>query len=83
MEDKWFRFFLHCLRWPDWLKQFSLAARSVKRKSTTQIWVVTRRQYGISALVSQTSLREEIVVASRNVGCFSGRLRTVEFEYTE
>ena len=25
----------------------------------TQIWVVTRRQYGISVLVSQTSFREE------------------------
>ena len=28
-------------------------------RSTTQIWVVTRHQYGISALVSQTSIREE------------------------
>ena len=27
--------------------------------STTQIWVVTRDQYGISALVSQTSFRGE------------------------
>ena len=26
-------------------------------KSTTQIWVVTRDQYGISALVPQTSFR--------------------------
>ena len=26
-------------------------------RSTTQIWVVTRHQYGISALVSQTSFR--------------------------
>ena len=39
----------------DWLKQFSLAVRPVR--STTQIWVVTRHQYGISALVSQTSSR--------------------------
>ena len=29
-------------------------------KCTTHIWVVTRHQYGISALVSKTSLREEI-----------------------
>ena len=29
--------------------------------STTQIWVVTRYQYGISAFVSQTSLRGETV----------------------
>ena len=37
----------------DWLKQiFNHAIRS-----TTQIWVVTRHQYGISALVSQTSFR--------------------------
>ena len=28
-------------------------------RSTTQIWVVMRHQYGISALVSQTSIREE------------------------
>ena len=28
-------------------------------RSTTQIWVVTRHQYGISALVPQTSFREE------------------------
>ena len=28
-------------------------------RSTCQIWVVTRRQYGISALVSQTSFAGE------------------------
>ena len=33
---------------------------------TTQTWVVMFHQYGISALVSQTSP----VVASQNVGCF-------------
>ena len=36
----------------DWLKQISHVARPIR--STTQIWVVTRHQYGISALVSQT-----------------------------
>ena len=36
----------------DWLNQISLAAGPIR--STTQIWVVTRHQYGISALVSQT-----------------------------
>ena len=41
----------------DWLNQISYAARPIR--STTQIWVVTRHQYGISVLVSQTSLREE------------------------
>ena len=33
----------------DWLKQISLTARSIR--STTQIWVVTCHQYGISELV--------------------------------
>ena len=42
-------------------------------KSTSRIWVVIRHQYGISALVPQTSFRGESSgrsVASRNVGCF-------------
>ena len=38
----------------DWLNQISHAARPIR--STIQIWVVTRHQYGISALVSQTSI---------------------------
>ena len=42
----------------DWLNQISQAARPIR--STTQIWVVTRHQYGISALISQTSFRGEI-----------------------
>ena len=37
----------------DWLNQISYAVRPIR--STTQIWVVTCHQYGISALVSQTS----------------------------
>ena len=37
-------------------------------RSTTQIWEVTRQQYGISVLVSPTSFRG--VVALHNVGCF-------------
>ena len=37
----------------DWLRQISHAAQLMR--STTQIWVVMRHQYGISALVSQTS----------------------------
>ena len=41
----------------DWLKQISHVVRPIK--STTQIFVVTRHQYGISALVSQTSLGGE------------------------
>ena len=39
-------------------------------RGTTQIWIVKRHQYGISALVSQTSFRGNTVVASRNVDCF-------------
>ena len=41
----------------DWLKQTSRAARPIRR--TTQFWVVTRHQYVISALVTQTSFRGE------------------------
>ena len=37
----------------DWLNQISQAARQIRR--TNQIWVVMHHQYGISALVSQTS----------------------------
>ena len=39
----------------DWMKQILLAVRQMK--SATQIWVVTRHQYGISKLVPQTSFR--------------------------
>ena len=39
----------------DWLKQISHAAQPIR--STTQIWGEMRHQYGISALVSQTSFR--------------------------
>ena len=49
-------------------------------RSTTQIWVVTRHQYAISALVSQMSLAEKPVVALPNVTSFFWlfkRLKTV------
>ena len=39
----------------DWLKQISLAARPIGR--TTQMWVVTCHQYGISSLAPLTSFR--------------------------
>ena len=39
-------------------------------KETTQIWVVMRHLYGISALISQTSFCGNAVVASLNVSCF-------------
>ena len=41
----------------DWLNQISHGARPIR--STTQIWVVTRHQYGLSVLVSQTSFGGE------------------------
>ena len=41
----------------DWLNQISQAASPIR--STTQIWAVTRHQYGISALVSQMSFGGE------------------------
>ena len=43
----------------DWLKQISQVARPIR--STNQIWVVTRHQYGISVLVSQTPFPGETV----------------------
>ena len=41
----------------DRLNQISQAARPIR--STTQTWVVTRHQYGISALVSEKSFGAE------------------------
>ena len=51
---------------PNWLDQISLAARSIG--STTQIWVESRHQFGISALISHSSFRGKTV--SRDVTCF-------------
>ena len=51
----------------DWLKQISHAARPIR--SSTQIWVVTRHQYGISALVSQTSFRRETSGGVAKLAC--------------
>ena len=52
----------------DWLNQISYATQPIR--STTQIWVKTRHQYGISSLTSQTSFAGKPVVALPNVGCF-------------
>ena len=46
-------------------------------KSTIQIWVVTRHQYGISALVAQTSFRGETSGDIVNVDCFLRLRKTV------
>ena len=40
-------------------------------RCTTQVWIVTRHQYGISALVSQTSLRGEAVGGVQKCWLFS------------
>ena len=40
----------------DWLKRAGTSLQPIR--STTKIWVVTRHQYGISALVTQTSFCE-------------------------
>ena len=52
----------------DWLNQISHAARPIR--STAQLWIVTRHQYGISALFVGLQLAGKPVVASPNVGCF-------------
>jgi len=52
----------------DYLRQIFLAARPIR--STIQIWVVTRRQHGISALVCQTSFPGKTSGGVRNVDCF-------------
>ena len=46
-------------------------------RGTTQIWVVTCHQYGISAIVSQTSFREEIVGGIAKCFLFSQASSTV------
>ena len=63
----------------DRLKQISNVARPIT-STTAQIWVVTRHQYGISALVSQTSFPGDLkaVLASWNVGCF---LRLISYRF--
>ena len=53
----------------DWLKQISLVVRSIT--SPTQIWVLTRHQYGISSVVSWgQSFCGETAAKSQNVSCF-------------
>ena len=54
----------------DWLKQISFAARPVYRISI-QMWLLTHHQYGISALVSQTSFCSEISIGVTKCQLFS------------
>ena len=51
----------------DCLKQISLVAQPIR--STPQIWVTTRRHYGISSVVAQMSHRKP-VAASEYDSCF-------------
>ena len=46
-------------------------------RSTTQIWVVTRHQYGISALVFQTSFRGETIGGVAKCRLFSQAITRV------
>ena len=62
----------------DWLKQISHAARP--NRSTTQIWVVTRHQYGISALVSQTSFGGKSVVGVAKCRLFSQAMKWLHMQ---
>ena len=57
------------------VKQISLLAQPIR--STTQIWVVTRDQYGISALVSQTSFGGETSGSVAKCRLFSQASETV------
>ena len=43
----------------DWLRQICLIAGPIR--NTTQIWVVTHHQYGISVLIPKTSLHGEAI----------------------
>ena len=52
----------------DWLKRISCAARQIR--STSQIRVVTRYEYGISPIVPETSFRGKTSGSVKNVGCF-------------
>ena len=53
----------------DWLNQISHAARPIR--SPMQIWVVTRHQYGNSALVSQTLVGGETSRSAAKCRLFS------------
>ena len=59
-----------------WLSQISHAVR--ESRSTTQIWVVTRHQYGISALLCQTSFGWETSGSVAICRLFSQAIHFVE-----
>ena len=59
----------------DWLHQISYAARP--SRSTTQICVVTRHQYGIPALVSRTSFGGETSGSVAKCRLFSQAMKDI------
>ena len=59
----------------DWLNQISRAAQPIRR--TTQIWVVTCHQYGISALLSLTSFSGETSGSVAKCRLFSQATTTI------
>ena len=61
----------------DWLKEISHATRPIG--STTQIWVVIRHQFGITAVIAQMSFCGESS-GGVNIGCF---LRAIEESRTK
>ena len=63
----------------DWLKQTSHALWPFR--NTTQTWVVTRHQYGISALVSQTSFCGGTVGGVANCRLFSQAINVLVLLY--
>ena len=64
----------------DWLKQISHPAPRPLR-STTRIWVVTGHQYGISGLVSHSSILEETSGCAAKCRLFSQAKKTEETKY--
>ena len=80
LRNKWRNSILTKYRYPD--SDWSCCVRNLLQpiRSTTQIRVVTRHQYGISLLVSQTSFsRRNQWWRRENVGCFltGGILRVI------
>ena len=63
----------------DWLNQISYAAQPFR--STTQLWVVSRHPYGISALVCQTSFGGETSAGVTKCWLFSQANHTKETLY--
>ena len=60
----------------DWLNQVSPTAQPIR--GTTQIWVGTHRQYGISALISQRSFGREIGGSVSKCWLFSQAIGSVD-----